>query len=374
MVYTLVHNTKIPRLTSFINAIRKEDPVIVLYDDDGDGICSAALLLSFFERFGIKNTTALSNASSNGLFSAQFVAQLKSQRIKHIFCLDFDPVSWGLIPKDQLVGFPFNLIVFDHHFDLTKTYDHCVSMMQRLFIHPQNCSNCDNASQYCTSKLVYDVCNGLLALQDREWVAVCGMISDMNHYTWSDYMIRVASRFDVHIDSSHKESWITNPLGELSAKLNLARSVSVPLFESALPILVDAQSVTQAVSQVPLQENAFTDWQKYVTQTDEFIQVDERTQIRLLKLESHYSLCSLVSTTVSFLQPHQTIFVYQYQPDGSCHFSGRTANPSKHLGQLFQKISAQFSGAHGGGHAPAAGAMCKQEDAQAFLQALLQAY
>lgn len=366
--HQIISNPSIPFLNSFLNAIKRNETIAVLYDDDADGLCAAAVFVQMMQRFGILDLVLLSKSEENDLFGKEFYQKLLARNIKTIFCLDFDPLSWDFLTPKGLETLPFNLIVIDHHTDNTRVYEKSISMHMRMFIHPLNVTNCTNPGQYCTSKLVFDAMSTLKDLRDIEWKILPGMIGDMNIIGWPDYIVRVAAKNDVRIDTSKPEGFFTSPFGQFALRAHMLNAKDYREFENALQVLVMAGSISEANSKLVVDPEIERIYNDLLTNYRTMAVVDSASGLSLIELHAQYQMASFVSSTISYLHPQETFLLYENAHDGFYNLSIRSQHPRCHLGQLLDTVSRQFEGANGGGHEPAAGARCKEADIAAFIE------
>ncbi len=366
--YQVISNPTIPFLNSFLNSIRRNETFAVVYDDDADGLCSAAVFIHMMERFGIRDLFVQSKARENDVFGQEFYKTIMARNIKTIFCLDFDPISWGFLSPKGLETLPFNLIVFDHHKDNSKVYEKSISMFMRMFVHPLNVTNSLEPAQYCTSKLVFDAFSTVKDLHDIEWKILPGMIGDMNIIGWPDYIARVAAKQDVRIDTSKQDGFFTSPFGQFAARVHMLRAKNYKEFENALPVLLKATSISEANSKLPTVPEIERVYNELVANYMSLAKVDEKSGLKIIELKAPYQMASMVASIVSYLHPQETFLFYEDGGEGFMHISMRSQRAAVHLGQLLDTVSRQFEGASGGGHAPAAGARCKTADIDAFIE------
>jgi len=367
--YNLVGNNRSPQLVSFLNTIKKDEPICIVYDDDADGLCAGNIVLESLHRFGFANIKTYSKSKENKIFTNEWFKTLYDEKRKTIFCVDFEPISWKYFDVGHLETLPFHFIVIDHHHDMSQAYDSSISMFTRLFMHPLNVSDCKNPSQYCASKLTYDVMSQVIKIPDIEWKILPGMIGDMNIIEWPEYIASVAKQHGVSIDMSHKEGFFASPFGTFANKVGVAGAIEYLQFESCFRALNNAGNIQQAIDTAPQNPQVEQVMRDAMLRFKEIGQYDEQTNTYFVELKTDYGLCSVVSSAISYLNPTVNLLIYQKQLDGVYHLSARSQNSPKHLGEIMKKISAKFEGAHGGGHKPAAGAVCRVEDKDAFIAA-----
>ncbi|HLP79485.1 MAG TPA: DHHA1 domain-containing protein [Acidobacteriota bacterium] len=371
--YSLISNTRIPLLNSYLNSVPKHEPLAVIYDDDPDGICAAAIFYQTLKKLGLQNIFIFPKAEETKVFTQEFLQRLYDEKVKTIFCLDFDPISWNMFQAPSLEVLPFGLVIIDHHKDMTKVYDKSVSMYNRLFIHPSNVSNCDNPSQYCTSKLTYDICKNVARIDELEWKILPGMIGDMNIIAWSQYIQSQALKHGISIDTSRKDAFFESPFGQFGAIVAFEAAKGAVDLHKAFELLCDATNIQDLLQKSPDSAVVKQEYDKLVNHYQDMGTYDQASNLFVIELKGDFMLAGYLSSIVSYIHDRYQFLLYQDAGDGYYHISVRGQHPKKHLGDLMRQISTGFEGANGGGHAPAAGARCKIADIDRFLATVKQA-
>ena len=145
-------------------------------------------------------------------------------------------------------------------------------------------------------------------------------------------------------------------------------------FEGALQVLIKSSSISEANSKLQSVPEVESIYNNLIANYQSMAQVDPVSKINFIEIKAPYLMASFVSSIISYLHPQETFFFYENTSEGFTHISMRSQHTQKNLGQLLDTISRQFENAHGGGHAPAAGARCKTVDVEAFKEKVKAAF
>ncbi|MFT4311898.1 MAG: DHHA1 domain-containing protein [Candidatus Woesearchaeota archaeon] len=368
MPFTITDTTRITQLQSFLQTQQKHAPVVLAYDDDADGLCAGISMYETLQKLGFETIITKPKTKDTPVFKKEQQEDFLSQGVQTIICVDFEPISWRFLEEEQLSTFPFNLIIIDHHFNATQQYDVHDGQKKRLFIHPTNSAQCDNPSQYCCAKFVYDVCSHMVDITHVEWKIAAGMIGDMNIIEWSDYVKALLEKQHVLV-GENRDSFFYTPNGRFANIVGFAASASGAQVQAVFDAYLQATSIEQMLG--------FEDQYKEQLQLFEsvlksaFDKSKEYKGVRMYQIFGKYKLSSICSSIVSYLHPQYIWFFYQDAGDGFYHISLRSNARTHHLGELAQFVAKDFDQSNGGGHIPAAGAICKVEDFEDFKNRIL---
>ncbi len=372
-MYSITKNNRIDAFHTIITAIDPKQPVCILYDDDADGMCSAVSLYTLLQRKGFTTIHTYAKFSERHFFSLTFIEELARKGISTVFCVDFEPLSWKMITRSQLQTLPFTCVIIDHHFDMTDEYQSIQSSSNILYLHPKNCSNCDNPSQYCCSKFVFDICSLFEDLSDIEWKIIPGMIGDMNILQWPQYIRDVAKKYSHPIDTK-PESFFQSPFGQFSRITAFSAKKGFEHFEACFQSYLHCSSVEEMLS-------LGSDFEKEKQTVDYFLQqwrdhvefTDKRFFI--IHLPDDTGMTSLLSSIISYFEQDKVFVFYQFNTEQQAyHISLRSQKTSIHLGEIAQSIAFKLTDANGGGHKPAAGLLCQKNDIQKCITLLKEAF
>jgi single-stranded DNA-specific DHH superfamily exonuclease len=366
-VFSITHTDRIKEFEAHLIKLDTKHPVCLLYDDDADGLCAGIVVKELLKKLEFSVIEKPKHEESN-LFSKEFYNELKKEKVKTIICVDFEPVGWKLLDEKTLETLPFNLVIIDHHFNQTDLFDSIKqkAKKERIFIHPLNSSDSNNPSQYCCAKFTYDVCNLIQDLRHIEWKILPGMIGDMNVILWSEYIKKKASENSNPILSKKKTAFFDSPYGMFSNIVSYAAANSATQVQSVFESYEKAQQISDMDTLKEKYSKIDEAFQRLRKEYTQFAEHDKKSGMYFVEIPSDFELTSVLSSAVSYENPKKTFLFYKNNNKGFFHISARSQTGKIHLGKLLQSVSENFEKANGGGHIPAAGAICQEADLQAF--------
>jgi single-stranded DNA-specific DHH superfamily exonuclease len=358
--------TDLSRINSFkakLDALAIDAPITLLYDDDADGLTSGVFLKALLDAYGFTHINTCPKARDRATFSSEFLNQLHALGTQLVICVDFEPVSWKLCSEKKMSSLPFDVVIIDHHTDQTELYDR----IGILFLHPLNTTDTNSPSQYCCAKFTYDVCSEIKDISKHEWKQIVGMIGDMNVIKWGDFIAKLAKHYDVKITPKQKSTFFTNDFGRISTIIGFAASSNSDNIEEFFSEYM-REDVT--VSELLYFEKKYAqinaDFLRIVSNWKDSAEYDSVHDIYFILIESKYMLASVVSSMISYIDDAHSFFFYQHNGERAYHISMRSQKAEVHLGNLLKHVAARFVNANGGGHIPAAGGFCSEDDIDAY--------
>jgi len=192
---------------NFIRSIKEKDRILIVCDDDVDGLCSAIVLKKTLERMGIKRIKT-SQTSIYKITKTNF----NLRKFSKIIVMDLGIYS---LQKDlkELLG--RNFLLIDHH-PITQK----IKSKNVIVINPRE----NNPEIYQpTSYITYKLCSRLTKIKDMEWVAVLGTLGDYGFDDCKDLIKKY-----IHIKKKN-EIWKTK-FGKVAVILSVGISNFGPTF------------------------------------------------------------------------------------------------------------------------------------------------
>ena len=265
----------------------------------------------------------------------------------------FDNIIFLDIAADEKPGYILGLakrsrvMVVDHHQVQSNMNKKGV-----LYVNPVFWEKRIPPSQYCTSKIAYDICNGLVEV-DFDWLAGIGMINDKAEKTWKAFLKKIYRKYKITPKNFETvNNIITSPY----------------MFSEGKDIGISYRACMESSSPVDVlksKNDASRNLRKYYDIVEREIkssmkcwkwdaEIFESKKLILLELKTEFSISSVISTKISFEKPHYTVIVARI---GGKQVSASLRRQDKRVncGELAKKLTEGIKNSSGGGHAPAAG-------------------
>jgi len=321
----------------FLLKIRPKDRVALIYDNDVDGISSAAIALTGLKKLKIKNVKVFYKGRGG-------ITNLRDliRRFDKGIILD---VPTSLI-EDELKKVKINLLVIDHHI-VSKS----ISSKNIVYINPRLK---EKEIYQPVSYLTYKVFSKVVDVKDKEWLAVVGTVGDYGFEDCKDLLKK-------YLKINKKEDIWGTKLGKTAMMIN--SSIAVLGSEKSLEILVSSKDV-----------NMFRKNRKVNFAVKEFERELEREKIEFKKnleiyvdfdmvfskIKPRFSrIGSTLSTYLATKYPDKIIILLE-ELNGNYKIHGRLESGKINVGKLFEKLCG------GGGHREAGAGTIKKVELNEF--------
>ncbi|MBT4597133.1 MAG: DHH family phosphoesterase [Candidatus Diapherotrites archaeon] len=317
----------------FLN-LEKKQHIVIVADDDEDGITSALQTKHYFEH-NTQNVRVLFSDKTD-LEKKSFVGLVEKFSPEIIVFLD---LSEELV-LDHMTQTKSNarILVIDHHPDIDG-----VQIENSLIIKPRLFSN-TNSSSYPTTKIVFDLFN------ECSRFAAIGVIGDSALEEWRKFVEKAA------IDNGTTVDELVELSQMIRCIISTHRAKSADLFN----FLYTKPSLGQIKkSEFYKLKEAF---QKKLESERKRFAKDKEPHGNIIFFETKKSLPSPLSNILS-RENDETIVIYSKSDfiKGSVRCGGKRVNCGKMI-----KYAIRNSSATGGGHAPAGGFACPASNWEEF--------
>ena len=151
----------------FLNKIEKNDEVVIIYNNDADGICSCVLIDKFLMEKTGKKSFSISQPMP---MDKNLIQRIQTTLPTKIIFLDLAVDQQQTILKK--LGSICDILIVDHHQFIKDMSSNSVVHYNPRFDKPRIYQS--------TSYLIYKICSKLMDMSDSLWISVIGMIADYN--------------------------------------------------------------------------------------------------------------------------------------------------------------------------------------------------
>src|SRR3989338_9614214 len=168
----------------FLKNISDKDGVIIVFNNDGDGICSCTLLMKYLELSGKKKPYIISQPMP---MDKNLVNRIKTSLPNKIIFLDLVVDQQEDILK-KVRGLA-DILVVDHH-QITKNLNgENVTIFNPRFTR--------SGIYQSTTYLMYKLCSEIMDMKEYLWIAGVGIVSDYNMNDSKDIVDMVAENYGI---------------------------------------------------------------------------------------------------------------------------------------------------------------------------------
>ena len=345
------------------------EQVAIYHDADPDGTCSAVLLSLALMRFrGVPAQMHISPYTGERFLPDDIIEVLKKNRVTTLFTTD---IALDEKPLQLLKVAAFaRVIVIDHH----KLYEN-MNGERILLLKPQLLVEGIEPSNYCSSKIVYDLCSKHVDLSDKDWIAAVGVISDMTAGSWKEFLESV---FRIHSFSTMKSDassdWFRTKIGKISTLISSAEVYDPKNVDLCYDILMDAKKPQDLLksSLVQFEREISAEIKKYLSAVKKDAEFFDDVNLIYYDVRPKFNIKSPLCTLLSLKYPHKTVILVS-MVNNKVHVSARRQDKKVAVNELLEKACTNFPDANAGGHIPAAGATFPTQYSSVFKQNILAA-
>jgi single-stranded DNA-specific DHH superfamily exonuclease len=334
------------KFNSFVKGLSKEDHIAIIHDTDADGICSTAIVCKSLEKLGIKVERFIPGRYDN--INKLRLNFLHEEGINKLIVLDF--------AADQLADFPEEIAAFesvliiDHH----KIYKD-LNSKKIVFIKAPHLRKDMSGSDYCTTKMAFDLFSDIVNIDELDWLTSVGMITDITDAKWQDFNKKVFKKYKITREK----------LLQIGKIIDAGKQVVPPQVERALDVTLSAEKpediLNSEFSNIAKElENEIEFW---INKFEE--KAEHKGDLWLYEINPSARIASTISTQLALIHSDYSIIVTR-RYKGVVSISARNNESKRAMNNLLEKATKNLKGATAGGHVPAAGGTIREKDYAEF--------
>ncbi|OGI12271.1 hypothetical protein A3K64_03020 [Candidatus Micrarchaeota archaeon RBG_16_36_9] len=344
----------------FIKNINEK--TMIIFDNDGDGIGSAAIFAKTFKTiFGKYPEFALKTDDYSFISEKIF---RKRKKLDFIVTMD--------IPFDEKPEYILKfakkskVLIIDHH----QVHENMNRYTNIVHINPEFFKTEIPSYKYCVSKLVYDIISKICNIESLDWLAGIGILNDKCEDVWKEFMENIYKKYNI----TQAELKIVNDIitsGYHYSGLKGASKGYEACLEAKSPrdILesktINSKRLKKFYDAIEKEiNNILLSWRKKA-------EIFNDKKLIILKINSKFLLNSPISTSISMEKPDYTVVVAGKRGN-AMHISLRRQDKKINCGKLAADATNNLKNAKGGGHVPAAGASIMSKDWEIFRKRVLE--
>ncbi|NOR84945.1 hypothetical protein GQ473_02415 [archaeon] len=345
----------IKKFLEFLENIKQKDKTAIIYHTDADGVCSAAITSLALKRLDLTVTCAFSQKSGQITITKDTVNYLKKNNITKVIILDLSVDSNpDTIKNLELFA---DVLIIDHHITSND-----LNTKKTVMIKSQDISDID-PSQYCTSKLIYDLFLQKIDIKDLNWISSIGIIGDFGIKTWKTFLEYAANNNPDSLKNLFDaEEFITYAVMCDGTKgLNLSYDT-----------LLSAKDARDVIKSLEKYNKVRNEIDSYVTSAEKNAIHKNDLNLVYYEIKPIYNIKSKVSNILSSkTYPKKIIIVVQLDKSRNT-ISARNQTGSVSMNDLMRECTKDLDDANGGGHIPAAGGSIRKQDKDKFKENVIE--
>jgi single-stranded DNA-specific DHH superfamily exonuclease len=346
-------------LENAVNFIKKygSEKIVIIYDTDSDGIAAAVIISRTIERLFGELPVALPNNHD-----IPYLTNLTKNLYEEVIKSKARVLITVDMPLHEDTNYVLNLakkcriLIIDHHQaldlnPLSKNIFHINPYFWPFPIDP-----CD----YPVSKLVYEICDAIVNVENLIWLAGVGIINEGAENVWRDFMEVIYEKYDIKKNGLKKLCKLINSgyyhSGEIGGKFAFEACLQASSPHDILETRVSAaKRLNEFHKKIAKEiERLVNIWRKEA-------EVIHELGLVFWKLPTKLLVQSPVATEIGYQEPEYT-FVIAKDAGEITYLHFRNQSRKINCAELAAFSTRGLKNAGGGGHIPAAGGHIMTKD------------
>ncbi len=318
----------------FLNSFR--GTTVIVHDSDADGMSSAVMFTHYLEK---RKNKIIQRTSDGATISAHLNEDIKKLNPKNIIILDLGGEARNTIKE---LSQRINVLIIDHH----KIFED--DFGKALYLNP-HFFNVPDSYISPTSFLSWQIC------RNTDWLAAAGIIADKGFLPAAEFLKKVKKKY-----SKINFNYLVDLLNAADAKEKV---------KEAVQILLKAKNPQDLI------KSELAVWEKEVwAEINRLVQEHKQKalfiadgKVILYEIKPKFYLRGEIANKIQEMYPDKIVIIGEIENE---HYlmSFRTVKADVSFPDLIKKAIQNLEGAHGGGHAKAAGCKIRLADKERFLQ------
>ncbi len=337
------------KAVEFLKGIKKTDGVIVIFNNDADGVCSCAIMKAFLERHANNLPYIISQPMPT---DKNLLRKIQTALPTKIIFLDIAIDQQQNVLK-KISGM-CDILIIDHH-QIFK------DMNQGRVVHYNPRLEKPKIYQ-STSYLTYKLCSEIINIEDLLWIAAVGIIGDYNIEDSTDIVEAIRKKYSV---KDLYESY----LGRIADMIEATKATKAMSCEQMVDVIKNTNNPESFDNEKMVHSFKEIDNEMMRLMIDAESVSERPGKLILYRIESKFNLASPLATRLSDKYQDRVVVIYEINR-GNARASARNQSRKYDVGKILQKASAGMK-ASAGGHEAAAGATLLEKDWMEFRERLI---
>ncbi|MDD5162702.1 MAG: DHHA1 domain-containing protein [Candidatus ainarchaeum sp.] len=338
----------------FCRSLSGRDNIAIVYHNDADGISSAAVTAKAVFKLTQKKPVLVYGFNYRDSAKGKIIMKELSKKANKLIIVDL--ATGYYLEKLSEVNFMDAILIIDHH-----EFDSDLNSEKIVFVHPKFLSK-KNPSSYNASKLCFDVFNGILPLEETDWIACIGIIGDNAKKHWLGFLKKTAKRNKATI-------------GEIEELERLVSAVGVmrkDKFREIFWVLFDAKKIQDCMKKefLEIKQEFEVEKKRLEESAKAGIENFPELELEIYNIKTDFpTIKSQIVNEISNKKPKKTIIVWSVSGNNA-RFSARRQDGKVQVNRLLEKAIEGIPNSNAGGHIPAAAGGVPKEFLEKFMEQL----
>ncbi|MFA4887080.1 MAG: DHHA1 domain-containing protein [Candidatus Nanoarchaeia archaeon] len=352
----------IAKLKLFLNNINESDRVGLFYHAFcTDGVCSAVITAKAFEKIAKRRIDFIEQLPVFEI-NEQLLTLFKEKRITKAIFVDLSLKQNEFLMKKapEIV----DILIIDHH-----EFKEDINSERISFLHASLWNKEIKSHAYPASKLCYDLFSYLTNMEDLDWIASVGLISDRGYKQWKEFVKGVMEKYGFE----EKGDVFETTLGKISQTVGsglrfneYSREVFKILYSAK-----DYGTILKNELLVRCNDILSKELKCWLENTDK---AEKHGDLVYYVINSEHELASPISTILSVKEFYGKTVIVVCDTGGEVIKISARNQVGLRVNDLLRKAVNGIVDADAGGHVPAASCKIKRDDLSKFKRQLFDVY
>src|SRR3989338_8592754 len=318
---------RMKKAVDFLNNISEKDDIVVVFNNDGDGICSCVLLNKFLAKTGRKKPYIINQPMP---MDKNIIQRIQTTVPHKIIFLDIAADQQQNVLKK--LGGICDIMIVDHH-QVFKNMNgkNIVHFNPRMDQH-----DIYRSTAYC----VFKICSKLIDMEEYLWIAGVGMVSDYNLNDSKDLVKAIKEKYGL------EEPLYGTKLGRLADMISSTRATNALSCEQMVDVFEHAtfEKFEEANNADKMKEAAETIQKEMSSLMQDAQEHSEKIgNLVLYNIKTKFNLGSSLSTKLSENFRKHLVLIYE-RSGNRIKVSGRNQAKNLNAGKILQRAAISVGG------------------------------
>ncbi len=350
------------KVIEYLKKIKKNDNVVIIFHNDGDGICSATLLNKFLIKWRGRPADMVIHQPMPP--SKNLIERVKTTIPTKIIFTDLAvDQNVNFIKKFEAIA---PVLIIDHHEISNK-----ISSKRVTYYNPRMF----NKKVYKSATyLNYKILSNLVDMDDSLWIAAIGIISDYDITYSKDVLRKAKKKYPDYIGKIDQKSVFLSTFGQISNMIAAAKATKEFTCEHMVRIFTELSDVEDFFK--GKYANRFMKAYQKIQNEMERLKIDVEKSSKVFgnvvfyEFNSKYNFRSPLSSVLSDRYPNKVVVVWE-KSKGRVKLSVRTKSQKYNVGKIIKSLAKDMKNASAGGHPAAGGATIPEKYWDEFKENLI---
>ena len=340
------------RFNCYLGALKPQDNILILFDDDPDGLSAAIIVYRYLIAKKINKIQLEMNSGIKRL-TDETIEKIKKLKVNKLILLDLafnkDVAQFKKAEKFC------DILYIDHHSIINNINSEKTLMVQAQFLRPKM-----NPARYCTAKITFD----LFRVKETAWLAYWGIIADSASDNWMPFLLKARKKFKMSLAKA-KEFFF-----KMGAIFLIMKSKE-PGMKKFIDFYLNAKKPMYYKRGLKYYKAYQAEFKKYLKAFHKKAMFFDNLDLIIYLIKSKWGVRNSLINELSFANPNKTFVVIEDDSTDIMKLSLRRQDQKIKTNVLIANAVKGLDGS-GGGHIPASGGRIARKDVEKLIENIVE--